>query len=197
MKNINEYFNSMRADIDRMNICKIAKVVKFYPETNKADVLPLPSSDNAMVLNVPVAHIRSQGFFIYTPLKAGDKVVLLFADYDTDSILFDVDDVATERAHDVSDCVCIGGLTLFNEQLKVKDKDALCVQSIDGTSSVVVKDSGVEVESKDIKIKGSNIAIEGSKIDILGNITLNSFATYKGSEIAVKGDSTSDGAVIK
>ena len=58
MKNINEYFNNMRADIDRMNICKLAKVVKFYPETNKADVLPLPTSENAMVLNVPVSHVR-------------------------------------------------------------------------------------------------------------------------------------------
>lgn len=180
----------MMDDVGRMNVCKIAKVVKFYPDTNKADVLPLPSSDNAMILNVPVAHIRSQGFFIYTPLKAGDKVVLLFADYDTDSILFDVDDVATERAHDVSDCICIGELTLFNEQLKIKDKEALCVQSIDGNSSVVVKGDGVEINANNIKIKGSKIEIEG-------NISLNTYATYKGSEIAVKGDSTSDGAVIK
>jgi hypothetical protein len=190
MKNINSFFNSMMDDVARMNICKIAKVVKFYPETNKADVVILPSKDNPMILNVPVAHVRSQGFFIYTPLKTDDKVVLLFADYDTDSILFDVDDLATERAHDVSDCVCIGGLTLFNEQLKIKDAESLCVQSIDGKSSVVVKDSGVEINAKDIKIKGSNIAIEG-------NISLNTYATYKGSEIAVKGDNTSDGAVIK
>lgn len=190
MKNINSFFNSMMDDVARMNICKIAKVVKFYPETNKADVVILPSKDNPMILNVPVAHVRSQGFFIYTPLKTDDKVVLLFADYDTDSILFDVDDVATERAHDVSDCVCIGELTLFNEKLKIKDAESLCVQSIDGKSSVVVKDSGVEVSADTVKIKGSKIEIEG-------NITLNSYATYKGSEIAVKGDSTSDGAVIK
>lgn len=180
----------MMDDVGRMNVCKIAKVVKFYPETNKADVVILPSKDNPMILNVPVAHVRSQGFFIYTPLKTDDKVILLFADYDTDSILFDVDDVATERVHDVSDCVCIGGLTLFNENLQVKDVDSLCIQSIDGTSSVVVKGDGIE-------INGDNIKIKGSKIEIEGSISLNTYATYKGKEIAVKGDSTSDGAVIK
>ena len=71
MKNINSFFNSMMDDVDRMNICKIAKVVKFYPETNKADVLPLPSSDNAMVLNVPVAHVRS--CLLYTSPSPRDR----------------------------------------------------------------------------------------------------------------------------
>lgn len=196
MNNINDYFSGIMDDVDRMNVCKIARVVKFYPETNKVDVQPLPSSDSAMILNVPVVHVRSEGFFIYTPLKSGDKVVLLFADYDTDSLLFDEDSVVTERKHDISDCVCIGGLTLFNETLKVKDREGLCIQSLNGDSSVVIKNGAVEIETRDVKIKGSNISIEGSKVGILGNITLDSFATYKGSEIAVKGDGTSDGAVI-
>lgn len=184
MKSVNDFFNNFMDDINRINVCKLGKVVKFYPETNKIDVLPLPAKDNSIVLNVPVAHIRCSDFFVYYPLKQGDKVVLLFVDNDTDSLLFDTDAADTERKHDISDCVAIGGLTLFNDSLTVENKEALCIQSKDSKASVVVKKGGeIEIKGKSIKLSADSIA-------------LNSYVTYKGKEIAVKGDATSDGATI-
>lgn len=181
---VNDFFNNLSDDFNRINVCKFGKVVKFYPDTNKIDVLPLPSKDNSIVLNVPVAHIKCSDFFVYNPLKPGDKVVLLFVDNDTDSLLFDGETTETERKHDISDCVAVGGLTLFNENLNVADKNALCIQDKENAASIVVKKGG------EIEIKGKSIKINA------GNVAINTFATYKGKEIAVKGDSTSDGATI-
>lgn len=160
MKSVNDFFNNFKDDINRINVCKIGKVVKFYPEVNKVDVIPLPSEENAIVLNVPVAHVRSRDFFIYDPLKEGDKVILVFMDGDTDSILFDEDKKTTERTHDISDCVCIGGITLFNENLKVADKESLCIQNKDGTGAVVLKENG------DIFIKAKNFKVNAERIDL-------------------------------
>lgn len=160
MKSVNDFFNNFKDDINRINVCKIGKVVKFYPEVNKVDVIPLPSEENAIVLNVPVAHVRSRDFFIYTPLKEGDKVILVFMDGDTDSILFDEDKKTTERTHDISDCVCIGGITLFSESLKVADKESLCIQNKEGTGAVILKENG------DILIKAKNLKVNAERIDL-------------------------------
>ena len=160
MKSVNDFFNNFKDDINRINVCKIGKVVKFYPEVNKVDVIPLPSEENAIVLNVPVAHVRSRDFFIYTPLKEGDKVILVFMDGDTDSILFDEDKKTTERTHDISDCVCIGGITLFSESLKVADKESLCIQNKEGTGAVILKENG------DILIKAKNFKVNAERIDL-------------------------------
>lgn len=160
MKSVNDFFNNFRDDINRINICKIGKVVKFYPEKNKADVLPLPSEENAIVLNVPVAHVRSRDFFIYNPLKEGDKVILIFADNDTDSLLLNEDKAGTERCHDISDCICVGGLTLLTEDLKLADKDSLCLQNSDASGSIVIKKNG------DIEIKASHFSVKAERIDL-------------------------------
>lgn len=177
-KNANKFFNDLKKNIsNQTNVCKIGKVVKFYPETMKVDVLPLPSEDNALIINVPVVTVRSKDFLIYYPLKPDDKVVLLFADNDSDDILLGGDSAETERGHDISDCVCLGGITLLNENLNIEDSDSLVIQNLSASTKIILKESGkIEISASEIKLKG--------------------FATYKDREIAVKGDSTSDGAKI-
>lgn len=160
MRSVNDFFNNFMDDINRINVCKLGKVVKFYPEVNKADVILLPSEENSIVLNVPVAHVRSKDFFIYNPLKAGDNVVLVFLDGDADSLLFNEDKKTTDRVHDISDCVCIGGITLFSEGLNVFDKESLCIQNKEGTGAVVLKDDG------DIFIKAKNFKVSAERIDL-------------------------------
>ena len=98
-------------------------------------------------------------------------MVLLFIDYDTDNILLGEDSLETERGHDLSDCVAIGCISLFKEPLKVSDIDSLVIQDKGGKSKIKLNSEGVEIEAPKIDIKG--------------------YATYKGKEIAVKGDSVS------
>lgn len=177
-KNANSFFDDLKKGIaGETNVCKMAKVVNFYPETMKVDVMPLPSEDNSMIINVPVATVRSKDFLIYYPLKPDDKVILIFVDNDTDNILLGEDSAETERGHDISDCICIGGITLLNDSLDVDDADSLVVQNISNSAKIKIKNDGkIQIEATEIELKG--------------------FAKYRGREIAVKGDGTSDGASI-
>lgn len=176
-ENANKFLSDFKNSLVKgVNVCKLGKVVRFYPETMKADVMPLPSEDNAMLINVPVATLKSSDFVIYYPLKAGDHVVLLFADNDTDNILLGEDSTSTERGHDVSDCVLIGGINLLNNSLNIADSSSLSIQNTNNSCSIVVSSAGEITLKGDIKIEGH--------------------ATYNGREIAVKGDTTSDGASI-
>ena len=160
-RHANNFFEDFKKNIaGETNVCKMAKVVKFYPETMKVDVLPLPSEDNSMIINVPVATVRSKDFLIYYPLEADDIVILIFADNDTDNILLGEDSIETERGHDISDCICIGGITLLNDTLEVDDKDALVMQNISNSASISIKKDG------DIKIKAKNFKVEAERIDL-------------------------------
>lgn len=160
-RNANNFFEDFKKNIaGETNVCKMAKVVKFYPETMKVDVMPLPSEDNAMIINVPVATVRSKDFLIYYPLEVDDIVILIFADNDTDNILLGEDSIETERGHDVSDCICIGGITLLNDTLEVDEKDSLVMQNISNSASITIKKDG------DIKIKAKNFKVEAERIDL-------------------------------
>lgn len=160
-RHANNFFEDFKKNIaGETNVCKMAKVVKFYPETMKVDVMPLPSEDNSMIINVPVATVRSKDFLIYYPLEADDIVILIFADNDTDNILLGEDSIETERGHDISDCICIGGITLLNDTLEVDEKDALVMQNISNSASISIKKDG------DIKIKAKNFKVEAERIDL-------------------------------
>lgn len=160
-RHANNFFEDFKKNIaGETNVCKMAKVVKFYPETMKVDVLPLPSEDNSMIINVPVATVRSKDFLIYYPLEVDDVVILIFADNDTDNILLGEDSIETERGHDISDCICIGGITLLNDSLEVDEKDALVMQNISNTASISIKKDG------DIKVKAKNFKVEAERIDL-------------------------------
>lgn len=180
MEEFNGLLDDMLEQSKSVNVAKLGKVVNFKPETMSVDVLPMPSEDSAMILNVPVATIKTSDYLVYYPLKAGDIVVLLFVDNDTDNILLGEDNIATERQHDISDCICLGGITLLKDNIEIEDQGNIVVKSNEVTISI----------GQDIKVKSPSIIIESAGIELKGN------AQYNGSEIAVKGDSTSDGATI-
>ena len=177
MENVNEFFNDLTKGINEgLNVAKLAKVVKFYPENMKVDVMPFPTKESAMIINVPLATIATKDYLVCYPLKPDDVVVLLFIDYDTDNILLGEDKLETERGHDVSDCVAIGCISLFKEALSPADINSLVLQDKGGKAAIKVNSGGVEIEAPKITLKG--------------------FATYKGREIAVKGDADSRGDVL-
>ena len=162
MENANKFLKDFASGISKgVNVAKLGKVVKFYPEVMKADVIPLPSEDNAMIINVPVATVRTSDFLLYYPLKPDDNVVLLFIDNDTDNILLGEDSIETERDHDVSDCICLGGITLLKEKLDVDDKDALVIQNIENTARININKNGeIDIRSKLFKVRAEKVDIK-------------------------------------
>ena len=174
----NNFFNDFMKNISQgINVCKIGKVNKFNPKNMTVDVTPLPTEDNAMILNVPVLTVKTRDYLVYYPLEVGDNVILLFSDNDIDNIMLGQDNVQTERNHDISDCVCLGGFSLFNDTLEVSNPSSLVIKNNANTCEIELNSAGV------INVTATNINLTG-------------MATYKGREIAVKGDSVSDGAVI-
>lgn len=143
-----------------MYVARLGKVVKFYPETQSADVMPLPSKDNSTVLNAPVCTVRSSDFLIYYPLKAGDMVVILFCDNDTENIKLGSDSAQTERSHDVSDAVVLGGFTLLKDKLQVADAEALCIQNTDNSGNIIINKNG------DVSIKAKRFSVKAERIDL-------------------------------
>lgn len=180
MEQANDFFNTLLDQGKNINVAKLGKVVNFKSDVMAVDVIPLPESDNSIILNVPVVTIKSRDYTVYYPLAEGDTVVLLFIDNDTDNILLGEDSVQTERQHDISDCVCLGGITLLQDSLDIENFDSLTVKS---------KETTIEI-TDELKIKSNNVVIEANNIDLKGYGTLN------GSRIAVAGDGTSDGATI-
>lgn len=162
MENANKFLKDFASGISKgVNVAKLGKVVKFYPEVMKADVMPLPSEDNAMIINVPVATVRTSDFLLYYPLKPDDNVVLLFVDNDTDNILLGEDSIETERDHDVSDCICLGGITLLKEKLDVENKEALVIQNIENTARInITKDGEIDIRSKLFKVRANKVDIK-------------------------------------
>lgn len=172
-------------------VARIGKVKSYDPKNMSCEVMPLPSKDNSLLINVPVAGMRSKDFVAYYPLKPDDYVVLLFMDGDIDQILLGQDKADTKRGHDISDCIAIGGISLINDELDIEDSDSLCLQTMDKKASIVIKSSG------DIKVKGQSIKIDAPKINISSdNLSIKGKATYNGREIARRGDPTTDGASI-
>lgn len=180
MEQANDFFNTLLGQGKNINVAKLGKVVNFKSDVMAVDVIPLPGSDNSIILNVPVATIKSRDYTVYYPLSEGDTVVLLFIDNDTDNILLGEDSVQTERQHDISDCICLGGITLLQDSLDIENFDSLTVKS---------KETTIEI-TDELKIKSNNVVIEANNIELKGHGTLN------GSRIAVAGDGTSDGATI-
>lgn len=161
MESANHFFNNFKNSImGDINGAKLGKVVEFDSKTMSATVIPLPTEDNEMILNVPVCSVRTRDFVLYYPLHQGDLVVLLFIDNDTDNILLGEDNIQTERQHDISDCVCLGGITLLKDQLTIDDTDALVLQNIANTGAISLKKNG------DIEIKAKHFKVVADRIDL-------------------------------
>ena len=170
MKEANAFFNSLLDSGTEFNKCKLGKVVEFNAAEMKADIQPLPSNESSLLINVPVMTFIAKSFFIRMPLKPGDTVLVLFADSDLDNILLGGDNRATDRKHDLSDAVCIGGIMPFTTTLPGDNADDLVLAKRDSSAKVVIKDSG------DIELYGQNVKIEASSdvnIKAGGNVNID------------------------
>ena len=157
---MNAFFNNVINSSQDIHTCKVGEVVNFNKENHSVDVIPLPSEDNAVVLNVPIVTMRTADFIVYYPFEVGDKVILIFADTDTENIKMGEDSAETERSHDITDCFCIGGFTLITDSLDIEDTDSLCIQTVNNSSSIVMTKDG------DINIKCNNFKVEANRIDL-------------------------------
>ena len=175
MKVANEFFNKMLSEGYNFNKVKLGKVVEFDALKMKAKIQPLPSEEHSLLINVPVMSFITKDFYIRLPLKKDDIVVVLFSDNDLDNILLGSDNKETDRKHDLSDSICIGGIIPFTEEFTDDNEDDLIISHRENTAKIVIKENGdilvktdenINFEAgKNIKLKASmDIFLEGLNI---------------------------------
>lgn len=155
-----------------LNCIKIGTIEDFDNETQTASVkitlkrIVSISEQNIktcrdfpILLEVPCIILSGGSSYIQMPIENGDNCILLFSDEDLEGWLSTNTDVpSSDRRHDLSDAVCLVGLSNITRSIDDFSNDKIKIQ--------FSKDSHVTIDESGTKIKG-NLESDG---DISGNI---------------------------
>ncbi|MDY3947528.1 MAG: Gp138 family membrane-puncturing spike protein [Ezakiella sp.] len=157
--NINKFFDDfMKSASGKTAVARLARVNSFNKANMTISATALPTNENAVINNIPVATIRNGDYMVYYPPRAGDVVVLLFCDNDITNIKLGEDNKETERMHDITDAICVGGIALVSDELSPLDADGLCLQTLDGKAGIAItKDGNINVFAKHFKVEAERI----------------------------------------
>lgn len=157
------------AQLEALRVSDIVKVIQFYPQVMRVDVLPIvryPDEDKFQmrppILSVPVAPIHGGGFFVRPWYVAGDIGVVLYLDRDSDAALSNgaESDPNTERLHSGDDAVFIGGIAAGSRTAPAYPANAFVIGTEDGGVYFAVTKDGIIING-DVKISGSVEAESG------------------------------------
>lgn len=172
-----------------------AIVTSYDSSSNRASVQPLVArtvQNNAklsreIIPNIPVFRYGGGGFFIALPVKAGDFGWLRASDADTSLVMQKGggEDVAnTTRQNSFSDAV------FFPDMLKgwdLADEDGLCLQSLDNSTQIVLKDGEIIVKSDEMNAEIPSIKVKGN-YQIEGNVVITGSLTTSGGDVDMSGN---------
>ncbi len=108
-----DFFNKLgKKNGDQLNVCIVGKIISYNSAANTADVEPLLNSLDGIIpvlTDVPVMFFNSGGITIKCVPKINDRVLVMFADYDSDNIVIDgvTIDSNTDRTHALEDAFAI------------------------------------------------------------------------------------------
>lgn len=161
MKFMGKLSNSI---VNGINNCMLGKVESFDASTMKADISPLISNANAdggyanmsMLVEVPVSFLKAGPFVIRPPYKAGDIVLIVFADSDIDNALLSgaASTPNSTRKHSLDDAIVVGGIMPYTTTLPDEHIDDLIIGTEDFKAKIVISEDGTILLSceKEIEI---------------------------------------------
>lgn len=124
------------------------------------------------LLEVPLIFPSGGGGILSFPVKAGDKVLLVFSRYSIDRWKIGKDGIAGEnRQHSLSDAIAIAGLFNLSSNLQPNPDD---VELKAFGTTVTLKASG------DVEIVPAGKTIVNSDMDVNGNVNVNGDTTVTG-----------------
>lgn len=138
----------IEASLSNVNVCMPGKIVKYDAQTQYADVQPILQSrrengvlfTRAVIPNVPVKHPRASGgsAFVHMPIKAGDDVLLVFAQRSIDNwkTKGGVTDPADRRKFNFSDAIALIGCSALPDSFTVNDPDSIEIVNESGKLQV-------------------------------------------------------------
>jgi len=157
----------MAATANGIKTCTLGKIVRFDVQKMKADIQPLvrhrnkdgTTAEPSLLVEVPVAYIKTKDFMIRTPYAEGDIVLVVFADTDIDNVLLtgSMADPNSERTHSLDDAIAIGGITPYSESTPAEHSEDLLISTTDLETKIVLTKTG------DIEIKAKNITLDAAQ----------------------------------
>ena len=121
-----------------------------HPVTSPAS--QAPSTQRAIILDVPVLHPAGGGYIVHIPLAVGDPVMLMFSARSIAAFKQSLrsgrpasDDIMAEQ-----DCVAVPGFRPPSVTLR----DGLSLQTVDGGTYVSIEDGRVTVTAGTVEING-------------------------------------------
>lgn len=152
-----------------------AKVLAYDRSSNRATVQPMVfvvRTDNrrvarAAVPSIPVLQLGGGGFVLSFPVQPGDIGWIKANDRDISNFLNSYANSApqTFRKHTFEDAMFIPDVMMRNVSLA--DNDGVCLQSVDGTVSVVLLGDRVKINAPEVEITGgTKVAISSAQIEL-------------------------------
>jgi hypothetical protein len=134
-----------------------------------------------LLVDVPVCLLRGGGYCITVPIKAGDNVLVVFADRCIDAWWQNggVQNQEQLRIHDLSDGFAVLNPSNLTSKVSGYSTSSIQIRSDDGSTSIDLK-NGV------VTIKSSSVTIDGN-LTVNGNIT--SSGALSGSTATIGGKS--------
>ena len=151
-----------------------AQVIAYDRASNRASVQPLVyviSTDNrrikrASIASVPVLQLGGGGFLLSFPIQPGDLGWIKANDRDISNFKASLKMATpqTYRKHTFEDAMFIPDTMM--KGVTLADNDGVCLQSLDGSVSVVLKSGKVIINAPEIEINGENkITLTGDEIE--------------------------------
>lgn len=104
---LNQFFDNFKKEVQSLDGAKIGRVDNINEKEKVANIQPLPSSENSLVLDVPYTYFTDREGKEFDTLKAGDLVLLVYIDNDISLIMKNQDRVNSKIRNSAEDCIAI------------------------------------------------------------------------------------------
>ncbi len=144
-----------------------AKVIAFDRAKNRVSVQPLISVvttsntlvSRATIASLPVLQLGGGGFVLSFPIATGDLGWIKASDRDISLFLqsYTESQPNTARKHTFEDALFIPDTMM--KGVTLADSSAVCIQSLDGTTSITMKNGVISINATTINLNGTTVAI--------------------------------------
>lgn len=170
--------DALKQDIlTNLNCVRPGIIQQFDPVTQTAAVLVAQKqvvdvapdgtrtlADYPLIFECPVVFQRGGGFVGTFPVNEGDQCVILFCDREIDNWLYSgpAQAPSSPRLHDMSDAICIVGLSNLTDPIPNFSNDAAQLRTLDGQTLVSVSATEIRLEADSIVIAARQKATIGA-----------------------------------
>lgn len=137
--------------------CMLGEIVSFNSSNRICSVKPVTKNiirgqqfEFDILQGVPATSFRVGGFVISMPLNVGDRVIILFSDYDISNYLLSgrIVDNNTNSFHSLDDAIVIPLSTTLSTETLTNNLNDLVIAKNDFSSKIVLKPNGeIEITS--------------------------------------------------